>query len=131
MHHRNFAGAIVVVGGTALTGGLILECVGVEPTISHAINCARKGTKIVVVGVFGEKPSVDLGLLQDRELSLIGTLMYQKKDYETAIELARAGKLCLEPLVTDTFPFQSYLNAYQYIEKAKDRAMKVMIAVVE
>lgn len=108
---------------------LIMECVGGEPTITQAIACARKGTTIVVVGVFGEKPQVDLGLVQDRELSLIGTLMYQKQDYEKAIELAEAGKLCLEPLVTDKFPFRSYLDAYHYIDSAKDRAMKVMINV--
>ena len=108
---------------------LMLECVGGEPTITQAIACARKGTIIVVVGVFGKKPQVDLGLVQDRELSLIGTLMYQKKDYEKAIELAEAGKLCLEPLVTDKFPFRSYLDAYHYIDSAKDRAMKVMINV--
>ncbi|GAK51136.1 zinc-containing alcohol dehydrogenase [Candidatus Moduliflexus flocculans] len=108
---------------------LILECIGVEPTMTEAIRCARKGTKIIVVGVFGEKPHVDLGLVQDRELSLIGTLMYQKKDYEQAIALAEAGKLRLESLVTDRFPFQSYLEAYHYIETRKDRAMKVMINV--
>ncbi len=108
---------------------LMLECVGVEATMIQAIACARKGTKIIVVGVFGKKPTVDLGLVQDRELSLIGTLMYQKKDYETAIELAKANKLCLDPLVTDRFPFSSYLEAYHYIDKAKDRAMKVMINV--
>ena len=108
---------------------LILECIGVEPTMTQAINCARKGTTIVVVGVFGKKPEVDLGLVQDRELSLVGTLMYQKRDYETAIELATTGKLCLEPLVTDRFPFKSYLEAYEYIENAKDRAMKVMVDV--
>jgi L-iditol 2-dehydrogenase len=108
---------------------LTMECVGVEPTVTEAINCARKGTTIVIVGVFGEKPVVDLGLVQDRELSLIGTLMYQKHDYETAIDLANAGKLMLEPLVTDRFSFQSYLDAYRYIDTAKDRAMKVMIAV--
>ncbi|GAK58940.1 zinc-containing alcohol dehydrogenase [Candidatus Vecturithrix granuli] len=108
---------------------LIMECVGGEPTITQAIACARKGTTIVVVGVFGKKPQVDLGLVQDRELSLIGTLMYQKQDYEKAIELAEAGKLCLEPLVTDKFPFRSYLDAYHYIDSAKDRAMKVMINV--
>lgn len=108
---------------------LILECVGVEATISQAVAYARKGTKIMVVGVFGKKPIVDLGLVQDRELSLIGTLMYQKKDYETAIKLANAGKLCLDQLVTDRFPFQAYLDAYQHIEEAKDQVMKVMIAV--
>lgn len=48
---------------------LILECVGVQDTITQAIECARKGTTIVVVGVFSKKPVVDLGLVQDRELS--------------------------------------------------------------
>ena len=70
-----------------------------------------------------------MGLVQDRELSLVGTLMYWKSDYVKAIELAAAGKLCLEQLITDRLPFASYLKAYEYIEHAKDRAMKVMIAV--
>ena len=108
---------------------LMMECVGVEATMTQAVNLARKGTTIVVVGVFGKKPVVDLGLVQDRELSLVGTLMYQKKDYEKAIELANAGKLCLDPLVTDRFPFQAYLEAYHHIEQAKDQVMKVMINV--
>ena len=95
---------------------LILECVGLQPTISQAITNARKGSTIVVVGVFGKKPEVDLGLVQDRELTLIGTLMYQKKDYLRAIELVAAGKLCLNEMVTHRFPFSKYLEAYEMIE---------------
>jgi L-iditol 2-dehydrogenase len=108
---------------------LILECVGVDDTITQAIACARKGTTIVVVGVFGQKAPIDLALVQDRELSLLGTLMYQKKDYEKAIELAHAGRLYLDSLVTDRFPLPAYDDAYRHIEKAGDRVMKVMIAV--
>ncbi|MCP4403051.1 MAG: alcohol dehydrogenase catalytic domain-containing protein [bacterium] len=108
---------------------VILECVGAEATISQAIECARKGTTIVIVGVCPGKVQADLAMVQNNELSLIGTLMYQKKDYEQAIELANAGKLCLDPLVTDRFPLQSYLEAYQHIEKAGDRVMKVMIDI--
>ncbi len=51
---------------------VILECVGAQETINQAIESARKGSTIVVVGVFGKKPSVDLGLVQDRELTLAG-----------------------------------------------------------
>lgn len=60
---------------------IIFECIGIKKTISQAISLARKGSKIIVVGVFGKKPCVDMGLVQDRELSLIGTLMYQKEDF--------------------------------------------------
>ncbi len=85
---------------------LILECVGVEPTMTDAIQYARKGSTIVVVGVFGKKPQVDLGLVQDRELSLTGTLMYQQADYERAIELVASGKLKLDEMITHRFPFE-------------------------
>jgi L-iditol 2-dehydrogenase len=106
-----------------------MECVGSEATITDAVGCARKGSTIVVVEVFGSKPIVDLGLVQNRELNILGTLMYQRRDYEKAIELISGGKLRLEELITDTFPFQDYLKAYRHIETARDRAIKVMIAL--
>jgi L-iditol 2-dehydrogenase len=106
---------------------LILECVGAQETITQAVNYARKGTTIVIVGVFGEKPVVDLGLVQDRELSLVGTLMYQNDDYETAIDLVNNGKMCLDDLVTHRFKFDQYLEAYHTIEKSNGEYMKVMI----
>jgi L-iditol 2-dehydrogenase len=106
---------------------LILECVGVQDTITQAIENARKGTTIVVVGVFGTRPVVDLGLVQDRELSLVGTLMYQKRDYERAIELAAGGKLHLDELITHRFAFEAYPEAYAAIEASGGRYMKVMI----
>ncbi len=108
---------------------LILECVGVNPTMEQAICYARKGTDIIVVGVFGDKPTIDLGLVQDRELRLIGTLMYQENDYEKAIELIRTKSVQVEPLITNHFAFRDYLRAYQHIEAQKDRVMKVMISI--
>jgi len=107
----------------------ILECVGVNSTIEQAILYARKGTDIIVVGVFGDKATVDLSLVQDRELRLIGTLMYQESDFLKAIELIEEGKVRLDPLVTDHFTFREYLKAYEYFEDQKDRVMKIMIEI--
>jgi len=105
----------------------ILECVGVEETVGQAISLARKGTDIVIVGVFGEKPRVDIGLVQDKELRLIGTLMYKAEDYRTAIDLVQSGRVVLKPLLTRHFPFEQYPDAYRFIEKNRDRTMKVFI----
>jgi L-iditol 2-dehydrogenase len=110
---------------------LILECVGAGPTISQAVSVARKGTDIVVVGVFGDKPQVDMGTVQDRELRLIGTLMYQEPDWRKAIELIGSGAVKLKPLVTNHFAFADYKKAYEYIDANRERAMKVMIVVSE
>ncbi len=108
---------------------IILECVGSNDTIDAALNNARKGTDIIVVGVFGDKPAINLGFVQDRELKLIGTLMYQYNDYIKAIELVNSGKIKLEPLITVHFPFEEYSKAYKYIDDKKDKVMKVFIDV--
>lgn len=108
---------------------LILECVGVNTTMSQAVLNARKGSAIIVVGVFGSKATIDLGLVQDRELMLIGTLMYQEKDYIKAIELIESEKVKLAPLITNHFAFKDYLKAYECIEDRKDQVMKVIIDI--
>jgi L-iditol 2-dehydrogenase len=108
---------------------LILECVGAQDTIDQAVTYARKGSTIIVVGVFGKKPSVDLGLVQDRELNVLGTLMYQKVDYERAIVLVAGARLRLADMVTSRFAFKDYLSAYKAIEESKGHYMKVMIDI--
>jgi L-iditol 2-dehydrogenase len=126
--HEDLGAAIVRCFGPD-RADVILECVGAQATIDDAIANARKGTTIVVVGVFSGKPRADLGLVQDRELSLVGTLMYQKRDYERAIELVADGRLSLDPLVTHHVPFSEYLSAYELIEKAAGNSLKVMIVL--
>lgn len=105
----------------------IIECVGIEETISQAVHYSRKGTDIIVVGVFSDKPQVDIGSVQDKELRLIGTLMYKEKDYFTAIDLIRFHKINLKPLISCYFSFQDYGRAYKFIEKKKGNSMKILI----
>jgi L-iditol 2-dehydrogenase len=105
------------------------ECVGVEPTITSAIESIQKGGTLVVVGVFGERPRVDLGLVQDRELNLRGTLMYQRRDNLRAVELVASRRVELTPLMSAHFPLHEYPDAYGFIDRERDRAMKVFIDV--
>ncbi|MBI5301077.1 MAG: alcohol dehydrogenase catalytic domain-containing protein [Chloroflexi bacterium] len=123
---RDLATAILENFGPA-KADLILECAGVEDTITQAISNARKGSTIVVVGVFGNKPPVDLATVQNNELTLIGTLMYQKTDYERAIELVARGAIHLNEMITHRFSFDQYLAAYQAIESSRGNYMKVMV----
>jgi L-iditol 2-dehydrogenase len=106
---------------------VIFECVGEGKTINQAITLARKGSDIIVVGVFHDKPKVDVGLVQDRELRLIGSLMYKAEDYAGAIKLIRFKKISLKPLMSRTFSFKDFPKAYKYIETSRNRVMKVFI----
>jgi L-iditol 2-dehydrogenase len=110
---------------------LIFECAGALPTIESAINVARKGSSIIAVGVFGEKVPVDMALVNDAELTIIGTARYVIEDFRHAIQLVQDGRVNLNPLVTHRFDFQDYLKAYQQIENSGDETMKVIISVNE
>ncbi len=105
------------------------ECVGVEPTITAAIETIQKGGTLVIVGVFGDKPRVDLGLVQDRELNLHGTLMYQRQDYTRAVEMIASGVVATDPLMSKHFPLDEYLAAYRFIDAQGDNVMKVFIDI--
>lgn len=105
------------------------ECVGIEATMTDAIETIAKGGTIVVVGVFGEKPRVDMGLVQNNELNLVGTLMYKKEDYERAVELIGTGEVSTIPLMSRHYSMDDYLDAYKFIDQARDRTMKVFIDI--
>lgn len=110
---------------------LILECIGFQATINNAINNARKGSDIIVVGVYPEEVGVNMGFIQDRELRLIGTLMYREEDYLDAINLIANKKVKADKLITDYFEFKDYDLAYKHIEERKNKVMKVMIKLAE
>jgi L-iditol 2-dehydrogenase len=107
------------------------ECVGLAETANQAILCVRKGGTVIVVGVFGDRPAIDLGLVQDRELEVRGTLMYQRQDYVDAIRCLAEGGITVDPLLTKSFSFRHYPEAYAYIEENREEVMKVMIDLDE
>jgi len=110
---------------------VIFECVGIEATMNQAITSARKGSDIVLVGVFPDLGTINLGFIQDHELRLIGSMMYREEDYIDAIKLAEQGKILFDPLITDCFRFDDYKKAYDYIDEQRDKAMKIMIVIDE
>ena len=58
-------------------------------------------------------------------------MMYRREDYLTAIELVEAKKVSLMPLVSKTYPFQRFADAYQFIDENRDSTLKVIINIQE
>jgi L-iditol 2-dehydrogenase len=109
---------------------VIIECVGVAATAREAIRVARKGTRIVLAGVFEEEVSVNLGLVQDRELELVGTLMYADDDFRTALKMLRDGRAVAEPLITHRFSLEQAALAFATAD-SRENVLKVLIEVGE
>ena len=106
---------------------VVFDCAGVQEAISEAVETVNKGGTIVIVAVYDEMPRVDLAIVGDRELSIIGTLMYQHSDYKEAVRRIATGDINTVPLETEHFPFAEFAAAYEFIDREGPRSMKVFI----
>jgi L-iditol 2-dehydrogenase len=110
---------------------IIFDCAAVKATILNSIDLARRGSSILIVGNFNEPVSLELALVQRREISLIGVMNYIGADFDDAIQLIAAGKIRTTEFVSAYFGLKDYLSAYHYIQANTNSVMKVMIKVAD
>jgi L-iditol 2-dehydrogenase len=108
---------------------IVYEAVGVGATMNEAIDIIRKGAKIIVVGVFGEHPTTKVGLIQDKEIDMRGSLMYVDTDYPRTLELISSGKIKTKPLITARFPLDRVSEAFDIIQEKRDETLKVLLDI--
>ncbi len=107
---------------------VVFECVGVEESIRDAMAVVRKGGKIIVCGVFGSDVMVRMVDVQDRELELIGTIMYTRRDITDAIHMVDGGIPKPDLFITKEFSLDEPLEAFAAALDAKNN-VKVIFAV--
>jgi L-iditol 2-dehydrogenase len=85
------------------------------------------GAEVVVVGIAAGPTPVPLHLVQDREISVIGSLMYVREDVEEAIALLATGLVEASDLITATFPLDQAAEAFA--ASSDPQQVKVLVAV--
>jgi L-iditol 2-dehydrogenase len=105
---------------------IVFECVGIEATLKSAIFACCKGATIIVMGVFGKEVAVPVGLIQDWELRILGSLMYIGDDYREAIRLLGKGDVRVDPLITHRFALEQVHEAFA-VALQRGANLKVML----
>jgi len=103
------------------------EAAGAQASLDSLMQYVDKGGEVVILGVYSKNPVVNMFYLGEHELNVFGSMMYRHEDYETAVEMIASGSIVTAPLLTRSFPFEKYKDAYQWIEKQGDKTMKVMV----
>lgn len=98
----------------ALSGpaDLVFDCVGNADSMAQAVDSVDKGGTVLVVGVPEGPVTVRLDLIQDRELTVIGSLMYTDEDVQEALSMLRLGGVPVDELVTASFPLSDVAAAF-------------------
>ncbi|MBB3186209.1 zinc-dependent alcohol dehydrogenase [Microbacter margulisiae] len=103
------------------------ESAGVQASLDVLIANVEKGGEVIILGVYAKNPTVNMYFVGEHELNLFGSMMYRHEDYQEATSLISNGMIILEPLISKHFPFDQYLDAYNYIGESGDKVMKVMV----
>lgn len=104
-----------------------VEVAGAEASLAALVAGIGKGGTLLIVGVYGEKPRVDMSVICEHELTVKGSMMYRHEDWEQAVKWIASGEVKTAPLVSKHFAFEQYPKAYEFIEHEGERSMKVMI----
>jgi NADPH:quinone reductase-like Zn-dependent oxidoreductase len=127
----NHATEDVVARVKELTGGgahIVVEHVGAD-TWSRSLNAARVGGRIAVCGATsGPNPPAELHRIWWKQLSVLGSSMGTKADFEAAYELVKSGRAL--PVVDSVFPLSEARAAHERLE-AGAQLGKVLLRIPE
>ena len=112
------------------TGGrgadVVVESVG-EATWQRTLQAAAQGGRITVCGATsGPNPPAALHRVWWKQLSIFGSTMGTKKDFEGAYELVKSG--LAKPIVDEVFPLSEARAAHERME-AGDQLGKIVLTI--
>ncbi|MCW2135337.1 zinc-dependent alcohol dehydrogenase [Arthrobacter sp. VKM Ac-2550] len=120
--------AAVVEERTSGAGAdVVFEVAGTRGTALDATRHARTRGRVVFVAIHPEPVPVDLHRIFWRELEVLGARVYEREDFERAIELLASGAVPADALITRVVPLDDASEAFEALLAAS--AMKILVDV--
>lgn len=113
------------------TGGagadVVFEVSGAAQAVLGATDLAKVRGTLVVVAIHPTPRPLDLQRVFWRELRILGARVYQRADFETAVELIAAGVIPADRLISRIVTLEQAPTAFAELESG--RAMKILVDV--
>ena len=122
-----------VAAVTAFTEGnladIVYECIGAEATLDQAIRMSKPGGKLMVMGVFGRKPQVDMNTLQEAERVLY-TSQAHVDEIATALGHLAEGTIPGKELITREVTLDTLVqDGFEHLIAHGPENIKVIIRI--
>jgi 2-desacetyl-2-hydroxyethyl bacteriochlorophyllide A dehydrogenase len=116
---------------TEWTGGagadVVFEVSGAAAAVLGATDLAKVRGTLVVVAIHPTPREMNLQRVFWRELSILGARVYQRRDFEKAVDLLATGVIPADLLITKIVPLAETQDAFTDLENG--RAMKILVDV--
>jgi L-iditol 2-dehydrogenase len=105
---------------------IALECVGRNETVGAAIDAARKGGTVVLVGNIAPNVNLPLQKVVTRQIRLQGSCA-SSGEYPRAIELLASGAIKVKPLITAIAPLEEGASWFERLYNREPNLLKVVL----
>ncbi len=104
-----------------------VECIGKAETVNTGIQCAKRGGKVVVVGIFEKPGEINYNDLVFQEKEVVGSLAYCG-EFDAAIALLADGRIKAEPLITGRIKLDDIVeHGFEELLKNRDSNIKILV----
>lgn len=107
---------------------IVLECVGLQKTITQGIESLKTGGRLIVVGLSSENISLLPPIIFVRsEFSIIGSYAWERADIVKIIKLVENGCLDLSSSITGKFTLDEVNTALEQLYNKVDNPIRIVI----
>jgi (R,R)-butanediol dehydrogenase / meso-butanediol dehydrogenase / diacetyl reductase len=105
---------------------IVFDCAAHPSVAKQVVNVTKIKGQIVLVGTYKYPTEMDLQNITFKEISLVGTRVYTKQDYEIAISLL-SRDFDFEKIITHEYPIEFVDEAFRLLSSGGD-SVKVLIS---
>ncbi len=105
------------------------ECAGAPVAVAVAINCVKRGGRVAIVGLTGNKPvELNTDRLALDEIDVFG-VRSSPNAYPELINLIAAGRVNVRKLVSRVYPLEQIREAFEAFREREGGAIRMVIQV--
>lgn len=126
------------LGATGFSAGdpggrfdLVVEAAGTAGTVERAFGLARRGGRVVLLGLAGNGVMARLPIddVVNNDLQISASFSYTSAAWTEVTALLGSGRVRLAPLITHRFPLDAYEEAFEVLTQSPGPRGKVMLDV--
>lgn len=106
---------------------VVFEVSGAPAAVKGMTALPKVRGTIVVVAIHPQPREIDLQRVFWRELRLLGARVYQRQDFETAVDLLAGGNIPTDAVITAVVDLENTGTAFEQLEGGQ--ALKLLVAV--
>jgi 2-desacetyl-2-hydroxyethyl bacteriochlorophyllide A dehydrogenase len=127
------ASAFTVEDGAHLDGAfdLVIEAAGAVPAVERAIASARRGGRVLLLGLppAGAMAGLPGDLLVNNDLTVAASFGYTSAAFARVVELLNGGRITPGLLVTHRFPLADFAGAFAALAGGEGARGKVLLEI--